>query len=104
MTLQRAATHGEEHPETLTSANNLAAVLRKQAELLEAARIHRATLETQKRVLGEDHPETLASAKSLAPPEWRFHGGGTGSPTPGRRKGRPVVNNLESQEAEQVGG
>ena len=57
---------GAEHPDTLTSANNLAIVLEEQGELVEAARINRETLEVRRRVLGAEHPQALASGTNLA--------------------------------------
>jgi hypothetical protein len=41
-------------------------VLSKQGDLSEAIRIHRETLEVQRRVLGAEHPRTLGSAFYLA--------------------------------------
>jgi hypothetical protein len=57
---------GAEHPDTLTSANNLAESLPYQGRYAEAARIERETHEVQKRVLGAEHPDTLTSASNLA--------------------------------------
>ena len=59
---------GAAHPLTLASANHLGRALTWLGELSEAARLHRATLEVQRRVpgpLGPEHPDTLASASSL---------------------------------------
>jgi hypothetical protein len=59
---------GDEHPHTLTSANNLALSLSRQGKHAEAERIQREVLgaSVQRRVLGEEHPETLTSAVNLA--------------------------------------
>ncbi|MEU0521932.1 tetratricopeptide repeat protein, partial [Streptosporangium sp. NPDC006007] len=57
---------GEEHPDTLTSRNNLATVLRDLGRLGEAEAEHRAVLEARRRVLGEEHPDTLTSRNNLA--------------------------------------
>jgi hypothetical protein len=57
---------GEEHPDTLTSRNNLALVLRGLGRLEEAEAEHRAELEICRRVLGEEHPDTLTSRHNLA--------------------------------------
>ncbi|GAA0410654.1 hypothetical protein GCM10009530_73940 [Microbispora corallina] len=57
---------GEEHPDTLTSQNNLALALRALGRLEEAEAEHRAVLEIRRRVLGEDHPDTLTSRNNLA--------------------------------------
>lgn len=57
---------GENHPDTLASAHNLAADLRilGQAEL--ARDMDQDTLNRRRRLLGENHPDTLASAHNLA--------------------------------------
>jgi hypothetical protein len=57
---------GEEHPDTLTTANNLALSLLLQGKHAEAERINREVLGASKRVLGEEHPLTLNSAANLA--------------------------------------
>ena len=57
---------GVDHPDTLASMNNLAAVLQKQGELAAARQLHERVLTTVRRVLGEYHPSTLASLNNLA--------------------------------------
>ncbi len=57
---------GEEHPDTLTSMNNLASTLWNQGDLPGARRLQEAVLDAQKRVLGEEHPDTLMSTNNLA--------------------------------------
>jgi tetratricopeptide (TPR) repeat protein len=60
---------GKEHPDTLTSMDNLALLLIRQGKYGEAEEIHRRTLEIRERperVLGEEHPDTLASIYCLA--------------------------------------
>ncbi|MGH3899648.1 MAG: FxSxx-COOH system tetratricopeptide repeat protein, partial [Pseudonocardiaceae bacterium] len=57
---------GEEHPHTLTSANNLAHNLRALGQHEAARRLNEDTLTRRRRVLGEDHPNTLLSAGYLA--------------------------------------
>src|ERR1017187_4424886 len=55
---------GEDHPDTLASADNLAFSL--QGVRGQAAReLGEDTLARRRRVLGEDHPDTLASADNL---------------------------------------
>ena len=57
---------GEEHPDTLTSASNLALNLWWLGDYQRARAIDEATLTRRRRVLGEDHPDTLTSASQLA--------------------------------------
>ncbi|NLU76149.1 tetratricopeptide repeat protein [Streptomyces sp. HNM0575] len=57
---------GSDHPDTLSSRNNLANALSSQGEYSQAADLHRETLETRMRVLGPDHPDTLKSRGNLA--------------------------------------
>ncbi|MGH3837292.1 MAG: FxSxx-COOH system tetratricopeptide repeat protein [Pseudonocardiaceae bacterium] len=61
---------GEEHPDTLTSANNLAANLRALGQYEAARRLDEDTLIRKRRVLGEEHPDTLTSANDLAADLW----------------------------------
>ena len=58
---------GEEHPNTLTSASNLALTYSQQGKHAEAETLQVAVLAVEKRVLGEEHPDTLTSANNLAP-------------------------------------
>ena len=57
---------GDDHPNTLTSANNLAADLRNLGEHQAARELDEDTLARRRRVLGDDHPDTLTSASNLA--------------------------------------
>ncbi|MFG3419987.1 FxSxx-COOH system tetratricopeptide repeat protein, partial [Micromonospora sp. NPDC048063] len=57
---------GEEHPDTLTSRNNLAAAYRAAGRLGEAIPLYEAILAARERVLGEKHPDTLMSRNNLA--------------------------------------
>lgn len=57
---------GPEHPDTLTSMNNLALVLWKELRYPEAERLDRETIEIRRRVLGPEHPDTLKSMSNLA--------------------------------------
>ena len=57
---------GEEHPKTLTSANNLASSLLNQGKDADDERILREVLEVQKRVLEAEHLHTLTTANNLA--------------------------------------
>ena len=52
---------GEEHPDTLTSMNNLAVTMRAQGDLAGARTIQGQLLAIRRRVLGDGHPDTLAS-------------------------------------------
>ncbi|SCO92473.1 uncharacterized protein FRV6_16601 [Fusarium oxysporum] len=57
---------GPEHPDTLTSMNNLANVLDHQDNYKEAEEVYRQTLDLAKEVLGREHPNTLANMYNLA--------------------------------------
>ena len=57
---------GEDHPQTLTSRNNLANAYRAAGRLGEAIPLYEQTLTDRLRVLGEDHPQTLTSRSNLA--------------------------------------
>jgi thioredoxin-like negative regulator of GroEL len=57
---------GEDHPDTLTSANNVASALRALGDLAGARDLQQRTYGTFGRVLGENHPDTLTSATNLA--------------------------------------
>ena len=57
---------GEEHPDTLTSMNNLAVTLHSQGDLAGARELLGRVLEGRRRVLGEAHPDTLAGLHNLA--------------------------------------
>jgi hypothetical protein len=57
---------GEDHPDTLTSANRLAADLRTLGEYERARALDEDTLARRRRALGDDHPDTLTSAGNLA--------------------------------------
>ena len=59
---------GDEHPDTLSSMNNLAVLYWNQGRYDEAEPLYLETLETRKRVLGDDHPDTLSSMNNLADP------------------------------------
>ena len=50
---------GDEHPDTLTSMNNLAATLQAQGDLAGRPRAPGAVLAARRRVLGDEHPDTL---------------------------------------------
>ncbi len=57
---------GEEHLDTLTANNNLAASLNMQGKYDEAAALHRQTLSIRQRVFGEDGFYTAVSRLALA--------------------------------------
>ncbi|MFE9617842.1 tetratricopeptide repeat protein, partial [Streptomyces sp. NPDC006384] len=57
---------GEDHPDTLTSRNNLAEAYRAAGDLARAIPLFERTLRVRVRVLGEDHPDTLTSRNNLA--------------------------------------
>ena len=57
---------GPEHPQTLTSVNNLAVLYQAQGRYGEAEPLYRRALATKEKVLGPEHPETLTSINNLA--------------------------------------
>jgi len=57
---------GAEHPETLTSLNNLAFLYDAQGRHAEAEPLHRRALAGRERTLGAEHPDTLKSLNNLA--------------------------------------
>ncbi|APZ54423.1 Tetratricopeptide repeat-containing protein [Salipiger abyssi] len=57
---------GPEHPDTLTSVNNLAVLYRSTGRYGEAEPLYRRALEARERVLGPEHPDTLRSVNNLA--------------------------------------
>ena len=61
---------GKEHPDTLTSMNNLALTYSNQGKLQEAADLQEKVLEARRRRLGEEHPDTLTSMDNLASTYW----------------------------------
>ena len=63
---------GADHPDTLTSRNNLADAY--QAAGLAAIPLYERTLADPERVLGADHPDTLTSRNNLAAPTGRRAG------------------------------
>ena len=57
---------GKEHPDTLKSVNNLAALYQRQGRYSEAEPLYKRALEARERVLGPEHPDTLVSVNNLA--------------------------------------
>ena len=57
---------GPDHPDTLTSRNNLAGAHESAGRLDQAIALHEQTLTDSLRILGPDHPDTLASRNNLA--------------------------------------
>ena len=56
---------GDDHPDTLTSASNLALNLWWLGEYQRARALDEDTLTRRRRILGEDAPDTLTSASQL---------------------------------------
>ena len=52
---------GLRHPETATSLDTLAGLLRDQGELDAARSLYQRALGIRQRVLGPDHPKTVSS-------------------------------------------
>ncbi|WP_448208769.1 tetratricopeptide repeat protein [Azospirillum sp. sgz302134] len=61
---------GAEHPDTLTSMNNLATALRSQGDLVGARELQEQVLAGRHRLLGAEHPSTLTSMNNLASILW----------------------------------
>lgn len=61
----RRSVLGEDHPDTLSSANNLAINLSWLGQYKQARQLNDDTLTRRRQVLGDDHPRTLASASNL---------------------------------------
>ncbi|PXF55240.1 MAG: hypothetical protein C4B58_15175 [Deltaproteobacteria bacterium] len=57
---------GTEHPDTLTSMNNLAALYQSQGRYSEAELLYKQALQLREKVLGKEHPNTLGSMNNLA--------------------------------------
>merc|ERR1712217_432207 len=62
----REVTLGPTHPDTLTSLNNLAMLLKAKGQHQEAEPLLRRTLEGCEATLGPTHPGTLTSLNNLA--------------------------------------
>jgi len=61
---------GQDHPDTLTSRNNLALAYQDAGRAAEAIPPFEQTLADRQRVLGQDHPHTLTSRNNA--PSGRF--------------------------------
>jgi Tetratricopeptide repeat len=57
---------GRDHPDTLTSRDNLANAYHAAGRTAEAITLHQQNLADRERVLGPDHPDTLTSRNNLA--------------------------------------
>jgi tetratricopeptide (TPR) repeat protein len=57
---------GPDHPDALTSRNNLANAYYTAGDLVRAIPLHEATLADSERILGPDHPDALTSRNNLA--------------------------------------
>lgn len=65
-TTNMSTLQGKEHPDALTSTNDLALLLDFQGKYNEAETIHRQTLALRQSILGKEHPDTLTSMANLA--------------------------------------
>ena len=59
-------TLGDEHPETLTSINNLGTLWQVKGDYTGAEPLYEEALPAKRRTLGDDHPSTLGSISNLA--------------------------------------
>ncbi len=57
---------GDDHPDTLSSMNNLALLYSDQGRFDAAEPLYAKCLEVRKVKLGDDHPDTLSSMNKLA--------------------------------------
>ena len=62
---------GPEHPDTLTSMNDLATDLDDSGHYAEAEKLERKALDISRRVLGSEHPDTLMLMSNLANTLWQ---------------------------------
>jgi hypothetical protein len=62
----RAQLRGPDHPDTLTSMNNLAVLYQTRGKYDEAQTLCQQVLEVRRQKLGPDHPDTLTSMNNLA--------------------------------------
>jgi tRNA A-37 threonylcarbamoyl transferase component Bud32 len=65
-----ARTLGPDHPDTLSSRNDLAEAYHDAGRIAEATTLHEATLKLFEARLGFDHPETLETRNNLAAAYW----------------------------------
>jgi hypothetical protein len=56
---------GADHPETLTTRSNIAALTAEAGNLREALRLFRELLPDRERVLGTDHPAAIRVRESI---------------------------------------
>jgi hypothetical protein len=56
---------GDDHPDTLTAAHDLANRLAELGEHERARALHEDTLDRRRRILGDDHPNTRRSVAFL---------------------------------------
>jgi tetratricopeptide (TPR) repeat protein len=57
---------GENHPNTITSMNNLASLYQRQGRYEEAERLYLECWSKSKDALGENHPHTLTSINKMS--------------------------------------
>ena len=56
---------GEDHPDTISSINNLGSILSERGKLEEAEELLREAVKAMRAKLGEDHPHTIRSVSNL---------------------------------------
>ena len=62
----RESTLGKDHPDTLTSVNNLALLYKAQGRREQAEPLYLRALAGMESMLGKDHPKTPISVNNLA--------------------------------------
>jgi hypothetical protein len=77
---------GEEHPDTLTSMNNLALTWKGQGRGAEAMKLMEKCVQLRTLVIGADHPHTLSSSAALI--GWQNHDSSVNQSPYKRKKGK----------------
>jgi TIR domain/Tetratricopeptide repeat len=67
---QRRRTVGEDHPDTISAAANLAATVWALGDYPAARSLGEDVLARRRQILGEDHPDTITAAANLANTVW----------------------------------
>ena len=63
---------GDDHPDTIGAASNLANTLRRLGQYPIAGALAEEVLSRRRRILGDDHPDTISAASDFAASLWRL--------------------------------